>query len=246
MLDAASSPDDALRLAPNHDTAAYAKVYRRFGRIHIPGVLRNEDAVRIHQALAQRTPWDITVVQDRLVYDVKPDQQAQMSEDQKRAFDSEVHKAAAQHYVGRYRTCRISDHGEPYPGEVPELQALSRFLNDREFLTFIQEIVGDRSIALADAQATCFWPGDFLHPHTDVVDEKQRVTAYVLNLTPSWRIEWGGLLGFIGPDNHVMESYRPAWNALNLLNVAELHYVSSVAQFAPEKRYSVTGWLRRR
>lgn len=235
-----------IHLAPHHNLEVLAKVYAKFGRLHIANLLREEDARRIHEALVERTPWNLTVIHNDLVYDVKPDQYAAMSEDQIRAMDAEIVEFARKQYEGRYRTLRLSDHGERFDGGIPELTALTEFLNGEEFLTFIQKVTGNDAVAVADAQATCYWPGDFLHPHYDTQTEKRRLFAYVMNFSPEWKAEWGGLLGFIDDDGHLAEAYTPKWNAINLLDVRLYHYVSHVAPFANAKRYSVTGWLRRR
>lgn len=233
-----------MELAQGHDVELYSKVFRQFGRLHIPAILREEDAVRLHDALAKRTPWHLTVIHNDLFYDLTPEQVAEMSEEQQRAFEQEVYDFASRQYEGRYRTLRLSELGESFDGGIPELTELTEFLNGDSFLDFIRQITGSSGIDFADAQATCYVKGDFLHPHFDMDEVKKRVAAYVLNLTPLWRPEWGGLLAYVGPDGHVTEAYTPAWNALNLLRVEELHYVSCVAPFAPEARYSVTGWLR--
>ncbi len=66
----------------------------------------------------------------------------------------------------------------------------------------------------------------------------------MLNLTPRWRADWGGLLLFTDEDGHVAEGYTPAFDALNLLRTPPPHRVSGVASFAPAPRLSITGWVR--
>ena len=66
----------------------------------------------------------------------------------------------------------------------------------------------------------------------------------MLNLTPDWRTDWGGLLAFIDEDGHVAEAYRPSYNALNIFRVPQRHAVSFVAPFAGAPRLSITGWIR--
>lgn len=235
-----------VRIAAGHDAAAYARVFARTRRIHIADFLNADDAIDLHAALKTKTPWELTVIHGAHVYDVPEAQLQAMSAEQRAKMEAEVNDFATRQFQGRYSTCRLSDHGEAYEGAVPELAAATRFLNGPAFIDFIRQVTGCGDIHFADAQATRYGPGDFLHPHLDRRPEKKRVMAYVLNLTPKWRVEWGGLLGFIGADNHLTEAYTPAWNALNLLDVNELHYVSCVAPFAPELRYSITGWLRAR
>ena len=122
---------------------------------------------------------------------------------------------------------------------------LIEFLNSSAFIGSDRRLTGDSSIALVDANATLYEPGHFLTRHDDAVDGKNRVAAYVLNLTPVWSADWGGILNFHAGDGHVIEGYVPTFNALNVFRVPQMHGVSYVTPFAVAGRFSVSGWFRR-
>lgn len=234
-----------IALAPHHDTAALAAVFARTGRLHIPKLLRDQDAARLHDTLSRRTPWNLTLVHDG-PKEMPLSQWEALSPGQRKAIDDEVATAARERYEARYLNRPLTETGEPFPGLIPELEALARFLNSEPFLAFARAVLGEDRVAFADAQATCFRANDFLHRHTDEVPGKNRIAAYVLNMTPRWKPEWGGLLNFTRPDGNVTEAWTPAFNALNLLKVPQSHFVSSVSSFVDTGRYAVTGWLRYR
>ena len=119
-------------------------------------------------------------------------------------------------------------------------------LNGPAFLGFVRTLSGDPRAAYVDAQATRYRAGDFLTAHDDDVVGKSRLYAYVLNLTPQWRTDWGGLLAFHDADGHLAEAYVPTFNALNIFRVPQLHSVTQVASFAAGSRMSITGWIRER
>jgi len=237
--------DADFRLAPHHDAAAYAEAYARTGRIHIPNLFSEADARRLFDALAFRTPWRLMLIHDGPV-ELTQEQWAAMPEEQRKKIDAEVMAAGKVRFEGRFLSYRFCPDGELYTGNIPELVALGRFLNGPDFLDFVRTITASPQIDFADAQATLYRPGDFLHTHDDIYEQKKRVAAYVLNITPNWKAEWGGLLAFLDKAGHVAEAWTPTWNALNLLRVPQPHFVSSVADFGNDGRYSVTGWLRRR
>ncbi|MGH6872780.1 MAG: 2OG-Fe(II) oxygenase [Rhizomicrobium sp.] len=240
-----AAPAIDIQIAPQHDARAYAEIFKKFGRMHIPDFLREADARRIFDALAYRTPWRLMLVHDG-PKEFLQETWAGLPAEERQKIGNEVMEAAKVRFEGRYRVLRFSDDGEIYGGDSPELVALSAFLNSPPFLSFMRTLTGAPDIALADAQATLYSPGDFLHRHNDIYAGKHRVAAYVYNLTPQWQAEWGGLLGFLDRDGRVAEAYTPAWNALNLLRVPQMHYVSHIAPFATVGRYSVTGWLRKK
>jgi len=123
---------------------------------------------------------------------------------------------------------------------------LVAFLNGEVFLGLMRDLTGEPRIAMADAQLTRFRPAHFLNQHDDSADGKQRYFAYVLGLSPGWRIDWGGLLAFHGDDGNVAEAFTPRFNTLSLLKVPTPHSVTQVALSAGSERLSVTGWLRGR
>ena len=101
-------------------------------------------------------------------------------------------------------------------------------------------------LASTISEATRYGPGHFLTAHNDNIAGKNCLAAYVINMTPFWRADWGGNLLFLGKEGHVEEGYVPCFNALNLFRVPQVHMVSHVAPFANARRYSITGWLRAR
>lgn len=116
----------------------------------------------------------------------------------------------------------------------PVLVELHAFLNGPDYIGLLHDITG----------ATRYKPGHFCEMHDDKADDGERLITYVLNLTPRWRVDWGGLLLFIDPRGHVSNGLTPAFNAINLFRTPQPHSVSAVAPFAGTNSLSVTGWLR--
>lgn len=234
-----------LTLAKHHDAAAYATVYQQRRRIHIPDLLEPDQAGSLHDILMESS-WNRVINSGRKVFDITPEQQASLSEEQSEGLRSRVLAAAREHYQFSYENHRLSERGEAYHDPTHPLSSVVTFLNSALLLRFVRRMTGVHDISYADAQATRFGPGDFLHIHDDVDVIKKRRLAYVLNLTRRWSPEWGGILNFVDDDGHVSEGYTPCFNALNVFDVGVKHFVSIVAPFAGEPRISVTGWFRAR
>ena len=148
------------------------------------------------------------------------------------------------HYL--YDNHPMSNDGEPYPDPSHYLAAVTRFLNSAPVLDFARRVTGSAAIDFAEAQATRYRAGHFLNLHDDSRGQKKRVAAYVLNMTPGWRLDWGGALLFPDWRGHLAEGYAPAFNALNILAVPQPHLVGFVSPFAGADRLSITGWFRSR
>jgi Rps23 Pro-64 3,4-dihydroxylase Tpa1-like proline 4-hydroxylase len=229
-----------------HDRRLLQQVFARYGRIHIPAILTNESAVRVHQCLVQETPYSLVANSGDKVFDIPREGLDKLSAEEKRGLIDSAGVGAQRGFQFIYENFRLTDKGEPYPDQAHYHAKIVAFLNSQEFLSFARAVTGETKIAFADAQATRYGPGNFLTTHDDAVAGKNRVAAYVLNMTPEWRADWGGNLLFLNKDGHISEGYVPTFNALNFLRVPQAHCVSHVAPFAGAYRYSVTGWLRTR
>lgn len=153
-------------------------------------------------------------------------------------------QARGTHHFGYlYDALPIFDQHQAGAAE-PVWAALVDFINGDAFLDLMRRLTGEPRIAMADAQVTRYRRGHFLTRHDDHSEGKNRYFAYVLNLSPGWIADWGGLLAFPDDVGDVAEAFTPRFNTLNLLRVPSPHLVTQVALFAGADRISVTGWLR--
>lgn len=168
---------------------------------------------------------------------------ASLDPEQKRGLGQLVQASARSDFQYLYDNLPIHDLAA-IDQAAPVWADLVEFLNGDLLLDLMRDVTGEPRIVMADAQLTRYRAGHFLTEHDDHVEGKNRYFAYVLNLTPIWRIEWGGLLAFHSSDGNVAEAFTPRFNTLNLLRVPSPHSVTQVALNAGADRLSVTGWLR--
>lgn len=235
-----------LEIDPALNPAAMAAAFEQFGRIHIPGFLNPAGAEMLHTALTRESDWLCSTMGSGQTIDVSTDMLNAMEPARAMRFLTLAHAEARDGFHYMFDTVRISDRVEKGQPLTPALAAAYDFLNSPAFLDFVRTLTGDRRPANVDAQATRYEQGHYLTEHDDKKPESGRLYAYVLNLTPHWRTDWGGLLTFTDDEGHLSQAYRPAWNALNLFRVPQKHAVSCVAPFAGASRLSITGWVRER
>jgi SM-20-related protein len=207
---------DAPALNPALDAVRIAAACRRDGRVHIPNVLTAESAQRLHRCLEQETDFALLVqtgadqAQAWRLPTLSPQRHAELM--------TNAYNQARDKFHHVYDAHTLSKHGEPYPDASHYLSAVTAFLNSAPLLDFARAVIGATAIAAASADATRYRPWYFLNQHDDGHDPK-RLMAYVLNMTPSWRPDWGGALLFSDRPGHISEGYLPAFNALNLFSV---------------------------
>lgn len=222
------------------DVDSIAGALRRDGRVHIPNILTEESAARVHRCLEQETDFSLLVqagsdqAQAWRAATLTPQKEAELM---KKAYSQ-----ARDKFDYLYDAHNLTLEGEPYSDPSHYLARVTSFLNSAALLDFARRVTGAAGITFASAQATRYRPGHFLNQHNDINDSR-RVAAFVFNMTPSWRSDWGGALLFSDRPGHIAEGYLPSFNALNLFSVPQEHLVGYIAPFAAAARYSITGWF---
>lgn len=233
-----------LALNPELNPEAAARALNDRGRARLADVLAPEAARALHDALADDgLMWRRSLDNPANVDVPVAIFEGQPADEQARLI-AMVHDGARdgfQYVYDRFRIGHGVATGEAMPDALSDLHAL---FNSDVWLDFARRLTGDDRIHHVDAMATRYLPGQFLNGHNDHHEAAGRLYAYVLNLCPRWRAEWGGLLLFKDDAGEVVETFTPGFNVLNVFRVPQAHAVSMVTPFAGAPRLSVTGWWR--
>ena len=240
-----SDRSDGFAINPELDLEGIAAGWRRNGRIQIRNFLSPTSAAFLRDELGTTTAWRHLINGTDKVFEMAPSDYDALPTHTRLELDRSVNAVAARAFQFSFDSIRVDDDPLERQRSRDPLAAFAQFLASPESLAMLGYIVGVDDLNFADVQATRYRVGDFLTRHDDVVEGKHRVAAYVLGLVEEWRAEWGGLLMFVNPNDHVDEVFIPAFNTLSLFAVGQPHFVSPVAPYAAEPRLAVTGWLRR-
>jgi SM-20-related protein len=223
-------------LNPSLKLAHYSDTFGETGRVHIPDILTEESAQRLFEALESEIPWGLIFNEGE-----KTSEFSSVSQDDYQAMAVAAWERARFDFQYFYQYYPILQGRTVFPDPDQFLAKLVSFLNSPSFLAFLSEVTGFRSIECLTSTATLFKPLDFLTVHDDA-KTGGRLFAYVLNMTPEWRPDWGGALQFFDGDDLIEEGYLPTFNALNLFRIPKRHSVSQIASFGGS-RYSISGWF---
>ena len=231
-------------LNARNDVAALANDFARNDFVSIPDILEENCAAQLHNLLRQRNDWVQTINSGDKLVELDRSTRSGMSAEQRAQLDQAIYAGARYEFQYRYETIRAPDAPEERIASADPVAAFAHWWSTGEPRDLLREICAMPEIAFADAQATAYSPGDFLTEHSDDVDGKNRLAAYVLGLTPKWRLDWGGLLVFHPENGENARALVPGFNRLNVFRVPKSHSVSEVTRAAAYRRYSITGWLR--
>ncbi|MGA9581311.1 MAG: 2OG-Fe(II) oxygenase family protein [Allosphingosinicella sp.] len=215
--------------------------FGRHRRVHIADFLMEEDAEALLRHLRGDPGWRVAIRHGDKRYEFSP---ADFTDKQRESLNRVVRQANPDgiHYC--FQTVYVPEGEDERAADPTPLNLFADFLSSAPILSLVKAITGANDVLFADGQATAYGPGDFLSMHNDDQRDEKRRAAYSFGLSPSWDVDWGGLLLFPGADGHVERAYTPAFNALNLFAVPQRHCVTLVAPFAESRRYSVSGWFR--
>ncbi len=233
-----------MKLNPRLDADSLAERYFQHRRISIVDLLVEDDARDLRQAIEAEPRRNLVFYASGRHFDIDAAGWRDLDDEKKTTTEKIIYAEAQRGFSYHYENIPVYDRWRQKTELGATLTAAVEFLNQESFLSLMRRVTGFDDIAFADAQATLYGPGHFLTLHDDAVEGKNRRAAFVLNLTPEWREDWGGYLNFFDHDGHIEAAFKPAFNALNIFSVPSAHSVGYVAPFAGAVRCSITGWLR--
>lgn len=234
-----------IRLSQRGDLHQLQETMQRDGAVIIPELLDDASARNLYQRLCTWNIWNfVTRIQGQhQAFDAR--RMDQLSAKRKAALDErivlEAKDSGFQYCFDRFP---LYDQGRAAKLGDPTLAAAYQLLRSEEFLELGRQLTDCPAIEFADGQATRYQRGHYLTQHTDYDQGMKRIAAYVINLTPGWRADYGGQLQFVDNEGNVERVFKPAYNAMVMFKVPRAHLVSAVAPFVTEARLSITGWFR--
>jgi len=235
---------------PQLDIDALAAEFRLNGKIRISDVLTNDFASKVFDCLHTEVPWQLMYYNHKgkgpeVVGRIYPQQWQAMSEEQRQALTNKIYQEATENFHYLYNGYDVLDARRK--GQDPQLflQTFLDFTGSDEYFNFIRQVSGDQVFNRVDCHAARYLPGHFLKEHVDSSPFENRHMAYVFNFTHNWDADFGGLTHFLDDNHQITDTFIPSYNTLTLFKVPVPHSVSVVTAFAPNPRYSITGWFTR-
>ena len=241
MTEATSAANFSLNKDLN--AKALGKTFRREGKISIPDILSAESAKTITENLLARKEWNLVFRNQGKHYDISATGFESLDPEEQAELKQSIYASAQNDFGYMYKNYPIFDLAESGNCD-PLLEEFMKFVNSEQVLSTIRRVTALDNIEYADAQATRFEPGHFLTSHDDNLTGKNRLAAYVFNLTHDWSPDWGGNLMFYDKNNNVDQVFVPKLNALSLFLIGNQHAVNLVSPFAKRPRLAITGWFR--
>ena len=229
-----------LELNPELDLAGLSQQFDRDGRVRVRHVF-TRGAPELYHTLAGDEDWVQLVNHETGAHEIAWSQWRMPGARCRSELEPGMFDRACDGFQYSYAALRIPALGEI--DDKPVLMALADLMRSEPMQAMLQGVTGLVAPTFTDGQVTAYGEGDFLTGHDDDLAGSGRKVAFVLGLTPQWRLEWGGLLLFHELGGADCGGLVPQFNTLDLFAIPRYHSVSMVTRAAPRCRYSVTGWL---
>ncbi len=227
------------------DGGVLAAEFNKTRRIQISDILETPSAEGLYKCMTEETPWFTAYRDGGQDQMISEERLKTMSPQDIQAMQMRVWQQARDEFEFIYGCYPLMD--EALKEKNPDLFLYQwvEYVNSEDFLNFIRQVTGVKSLVRADAQATWYRKGQFLTLHNDFdpSDDGKRV-AYVLSLARGWMPDWGGILQFYDENNNIEAGFIPKFNALSMFETPQNHSVSYVTPFCGNRRLSITGWFR--
>ena len=219
-------------LTDQFDFAGYESRFTGKGRIRLEGALPAEDALRVHHALEQQTPWELQLVSKA----GKPEilSSAELNTLSPDIIQTKLQDAAERAQSGLSYLRLGLDLME---ADTIALAPLANLIKSEAFAAFCGQLTGLSGLELMSLSAVCYRNGDFFTQHTD---QSARL-SFEWNFTQNWRSDWGGQMLFHSPSGDIEGGIMPRLNDLSLFAGDQPRSIASVAPYAGGPRFSIAG-----
>lgn len=228
-------------LNPDLDIPSLKARFDEDRRVRIDNFLEPVIAEELRKLIAD-LPFALTFFSQGQNHVITDQQMAATDMSERQGLQQELLDLASRGIGFLYSSYRME--GPNLLGAPVQLGELLDLLNGDEIQKMVATLTGVNDISTVSGQYTRYTAGHYLTRHSDVVDAERRRLAYVLNFTPVWHPDWGGLLQFYEKSGEPRDAWAPGFNSLALFDVQHIHAVTYVAPHARAPRLSLTGWFR--
>jgi len=219
-------------LTDQFDFDGFQSRFSQKGRVRLEGAISADDALGIHQALEQATPWELQLVNR----DGKPDiigrdalNMLPADQIQTRLQDAAERAQSGLSYLRLGLDLMEAD--------TIALAPFAALLRSEDFAHFCSHLTGLEGLELTELAAVCYRNGDFFTQHTDSASR----LGFEWNFSLGWRSDWGGQILFHSPSGDLEGGIMPRLNDLALFHGDQPRSIASVAPYAGGPRFSISG-----
>ncbi|MBE1298866.1 MAG: hypothetical protein GJ680_03005 [Alteromonadaceae bacterium] len=226
-------------LNPFVDVAAARRDYRDFGWARITDILSNPFAEKVIQNIVKNVEFKNTFMlgEERLGF--SDNELANLTGEKRQALFSQINKQASEGKGFVYGQVPLA--ADTLSDTHQALKTLLQWINEEDTVDMFKDITGLSQMAFAKCQVARFSQGQFLLKNTLKAENKNSQLGFILDLTPDWDTDWGGLLQLHSTNDMPASAFTPQFNSMIIFNASSAYSVTYLAPFIKYYKYCVMG-----
>lgn len=223
-------------LNPYVDVVKSRRQYRDFNWSRLEDIFNASFAEKVIQDLVRNTEFENVFFIDGEQFAMTDAQLAGLPESNRNQLVKQIHDSASngEGYLYSKRTV-INDSSANACSEV------LKWLNSDETIELVTDITGLSDLSYALCDGVRFSKGQFLTDKANRITSKFEKIGFMLDFTPDWNINWGGLLHLHSVYEDSGVTFTPVFNNMILFDASFDYSVTYLANYIKYNRYSLMG-----
>jgi SM-20-related protein len=215
--------------------------YRDFNWARVDDIWSATFAEKVIQNIVRNIAFVNHFIVDGEQMQLTDEQLKNLDREKQQALFQRIHLQASQGQ-GHLYAKRECDNNSPQI-DVGALKDTITWLGAEPTLDMISDITGKKPLTDSSCTITRFSQGQFLTTNTFTKLEEKSKIGFILDLTPDWKADWGGLLQLHAEDGEPAIAFTPKFNNLILFDASRPFSISYLAPYIKYYKYSLMGWF---
>lgn len=204
--------------------------------------LSNTAAQTLYGWLSRESSWGLTLSDGERILGLAPDEYRSCTAIELRECTSVAYSAAQKGFSFIREELWVSmAHVAETTLRPNPLQRIFALIQSASFAQYAAEVVGARSLKVVRVTIERYTGGHFFGFTTGAPADA--TVGFSIDLTDTWRAEWGGLLEFCNFVGCIDYGYLPEFNTLTLYDLSKSRAISLVTPLARRDRYAIVGQM---
>lgn len=215
--------------------------FRDFGHAVVEDIWKAAFAEQVIQNIVRNVSFLQCFYAGNEQKELSEKQLSELPQEERQSLFQQIHAEAGKglgHYYARWQ---CDSQGQQSASGA--LHSALTWLTNEDNLDLVRDISGIKNLNSVGCMVCRFSQGQYISQRVSGEEDQQRKLAFIIDLTPEWKPEWGGLLHLHATDEQPATFFTPSFNQLTLFDAQKPWSLSYVAPYIKYYRYSLVGWF---
>ena len=228
-------------LNPNLDLEALAEGFKKSNRVQVKNALDEKSADALSETIEKMAIWRWVFLDRNSEWVMSSEQVNQMTERRRKELMQRLFLQAREGFQYLRFECPTDE--IPDAKDPKALTDADVFFKSNDFRDFLRAVSGEKDGEPRGLHARWLNREKFMADSALATDRPDCKLYFSMDVTRTWRPNWGGQLMFLDDDGEIEEAWAPAFNRLNIYSASARHFINYVAPYEGGLALSICGRL---